>query len=198
MQLPSSFPLNRWTVEFMWKYPPMQGFFNIFYKIKTWVVESERRRGTPFSCDHATFLWPLSPVLCAAYKANVKYTTTKQRLSNWERKSAPSNIITLIKSRREPWLKFFFLALSLSLSIYRDAILVSVINCGTSFFAGFVVFSVLGFMAKTLIVSVTDVVTSGKWIQLYLSALWGKKFRLISTKQPKKMQRPFRGPTPFS
>ena len=45
---------------------------------------------------------------------------------------------------------------------HRDAILVSCINCGTSFFAGFVVFSVLGFMAHELKTSVGEVVTSGE------------------------------------
>ncbi|XP_063970678.1 sodium- and chloride-dependent glycine transporter 1-like isoform X1 [Lytechinus pictus] len=44
---------------------------------------------------------------------------------------------------------------------YRDALIVSVINCLTSIFAGFVIFSVLGFMANQAGVSVEDIVTSG-------------------------------------
>lgn len=39
--------------------------------------------------------------------------------------------------------------------------IISSVNCGTSFFAGFVVFSVLGFMAHILETTVKDVATSG-------------------------------------
>merc|ERR1712165_446643 len=44
---------------------------------------------------------------------------------------------------------------------HRDAILVSFINCGTSVFAGFVVFSFVGYLAHTQGKDVKDVVESG-------------------------------------
>ncbi|KAK2554953.1 Sodium- and chloride-dependent GABA transporter 1 [Acropora cervicornis] len=43
----------------------------------------------------------------------------------------------------------------------RDAIAVSLINCSTSFFGGFAIFSVIGFMAHTLKKDVSEVVSSG-------------------------------------
>jgi solute carrier family 6 amino acid transporter-like protein 5/7/9/14 len=46
-------------------------------------------------------------------------------------------------------------------NIYRDAVLVSMINCGTSIFAGFVIFSVMGFMATKTGLAVDDVVAGG-------------------------------------
>jgi len=46
-------------------------------------------------------------------------------------------------------------------NIYRDTLIVSLGNCGTSIFAGFVIFSVIGHMAKRLCVDVEDVITQG-------------------------------------
>ena len=50
--------------------------------------------------------------------------------------------------------------ISLSVSC-RDALIVSIINCGTSIYAGFVIFCVLGFMAVEKGVSVGDVAAGG-------------------------------------
>lgn len=48
-----------------------------------------------------------------------------------------------------------------NLKFYRDAILTSVINSCTSFIAGFVIFSVLGYMAYASGKDVKDVATEG-------------------------------------
>ena len=44
---------------------------------------------------------------------------------------------------------------------YRDAFLIPIINCLTSFYAGFVIFAVLGFMAKQKGTTVAEVATGG-------------------------------------
>ncbi|XP_043941296.1 sodium- and chloride-dependent glycine transporter 1 isoform X2 [Protopterus annectens] len=44
---------------------------------------------------------------------------------------------------------------------YRDSIIISVTNCATSVYAGFVIFSILGFMAHHLGVNVSDVADHG-------------------------------------
>lgn len=45
--------------------------------------------------------------------------------------------------------------------VVNNGFITGLANCGTSFFAGFAVFSVLGYMAKQLDVATTDVVSSG-------------------------------------
>ena len=55
------------------------------------------------------------------------------------------------------------------LIIYRDSALFAMCNSGTSLFAGLVIFSVLGFMAKEQGVSVGDVAESGKDKTLHVS-----------------------------
>ena len=51
---------------------------------------------------------------------------------------------------------------------FRDALIISCVNSGTSMFAGFVVFSIIGFMAKAQNKPVEDVATSGKIDRLFV------------------------------
>ena len=45
---------------------------------------------------------------------------------------------------------------------HRDTLIVSLINCGTSIFAGFVIFTMMGYMSHVLGVPVPEVVKGGE------------------------------------
>ena len=50
-----------------------------------------------------------------------------------------------------------------TLSLFRDALITSSVNCCTSFFSGFVIFMILGYMADLADVDIADVATEGRW-----------------------------------
>jgi len=54
---------------------------------------------------------------------------------------------------------------------HRDAVAITLANCSTSFFLGFVIFSILGFMADRRAVAVHDVVDHGACVCVCVSSV---------------------------
>lgn len=61
---------------------------------------------------------------------------------------------------------FLLLQTKASFFVFRDTLIISIVNSGTSILAGFAIFSALGFMADEMGVEVKDVAESGKSICL--------------------------------
>ena len=67
-------------------------------------------------------------------------------------------------------------------NVKRNAIMVSIINCATSFYLGFAIFTIVGFISKTYSIHIDKIVTSGSSLvfivyptglsQLPISPLW--------------------------
>lgn len=74
-------------------------------------------------------------------------------------------------------------------NVKRNAIMVSIINCATSFYLGFAIFTIVGFLAKTYRIPLEKIVTSGSSLvfivyptglsQLPVSPLWSCIFFLM-------------------
>lgn len=87
--------------------------------------------------------------------------------------------VSLLKGRHHHIYCFFFVVVFLifryfwlvSLSCSRDCLALCCLNSATSIFAGFAVFSVLGFMAQDLNISLEDISAGGKIIA-YKEVKW--------------------------
>ena len=68
-------------------------------------------------------------------------------------------------------------------NVFRDAIMVGCGNCMTSFFAGFVIFGIIGFMAHELGVPVEEVAAQGERKDIEEEEMFRKRKKLVRNSQ---------------
>ena len=71
------------------------------------------------------------------------------------------HICNVIHIQRRLYIAWLILYVS-TCSTFRDALITSSVNCCTSFFSGFVIFMILGYMADLADVDIADVATEGR------------------------------------
>ena len=73
-------------------------------------------------------------------------------------------VILICLMPRLPYMHSYHILRHFLLSTFRDALATSSINCATSFLSGFVIFSVLGYMAEKTQKPLSEVATQGMYI----------------------------------
>ena len=114
-------------------------------------------------CIHLHIIQSLGSVLCVIwYKRSLVNATSATKVTSLL--IAQHNPLLLCYDRYDFFIKITWLINHNMYSNYhcRDAILIPIINCFTSVYAGFAVFAVLGFIAQLKNVDVADVADEGK------------------------------------
>lgn len=71
--------------------------------------------------------------------------------------NCPRRVLSVITVKHHSHFLYLVCKLLSVCDLYRDAIVTSLVNCLTSFVSGFVIFTVLGYMAEQRNVNVEDV-----------------------------------------
>lgn len=83
----------------------------------------------------------------------------------------PVIILSIITATGEPLRGWFIICFQFLLKIRRDCIITTIVNCFTSFFSGFVIFTYLGYMSYKQGVPISAVATEGQFKVLRFSLI---------------------------